>query len=89
MNGFTLRHLKKPIFGRIKLIDQDFFTLMVDSNGYIEPTSYCSAVKTLKALGFERESTGTEDGKSFEIWRLPENRQTQTKDTDSRDQGSD
>jgi len=72
MTGYRLSAASKPIFGRIKIVDQGEYALLVDCTGYVEPTSYCEAVKTLKALGFERESTGIENEKSFEIWRLPE-----------------
>jgi len=76
MTGYNLHSVNRPTFGRIKLVDQGDFALMVDSTGYIEPTSYCEAIKTLKALGFEQESTGMENGKDFEIWRLPKERQS-------------
>ena len=74
MTGDQLHAASKPPFGRIKIVDQGEYALLVDSTGYVQPTSYCEAVKTLKMLGFERESTGSEHEQSFEIWRLPEER---------------
>lgn len=76
MTGYRLDGAAKPPFGRIKIVDQGEYALLVDSTGYVQPTSYCEAVKTLKALGFERESTGVEHEKSFEIWRLPKERES-------------
>ena len=76
MSGYHLHAVNRPAFGRIKIVDQGEFALLVDSTGYVEPTSYCEAVKSLKALGFERESTGIENERNFEIWRLPKERQS-------------
>lgn len=78
-NMFEFLNQYKPSFGRVKLIDQDFYTLVVDCNGAVQPMSYCSAIENLKGLGFEREEKGvTENGNDFETWRLGDEKNTRT-----------
>jgi hypothetical protein len=83
MPGYSLHDKDKPPFGRIKIVDQGYFALLIDSTGYVEPISYAGAVQKLTELGFEKESEGVENGQNFEIWRLPKGRQTQLEDIES------
>jgi hypothetical protein len=76
---------KKPLFGRIKLVECDFFTMVLDCNGYAQPMSYCSAITMMKNLGLQLTERGkNEDGKDFEVWRLPTDRDTRNEDIDTR-----
>lgn len=68
----TLLSDDKPVFGRVKLLECDFYTLVLDCSGCTQPMSYCSAVRRLKKLGFHLETRGKNDrGQDFEIWGLP------------------
>ena len=76
---------QKPPFGRIKLIECDFFTMVLDCTGYAQPMSYCSGVTMLKNLGFQLEERGKDETvKDFEGWRLPAGQDTRIEDVDSR-----
>jgi len=72
----------KPKFGRVKLIEYDAYTLMLDCSGSAQPMSYCEAVRSLKSLDFEIEERGTgKDGKDFEIWKQPKENNRQKCET--------
>jgi len=71
----------RPPFGRIKIIEMDFYSLVLDCTGAVQPMSYCEAVKMLKNLGFLPEERGTgQNGKHFETWRLPKEQDTRQHD---------
>ncbi len=76
---------QKPRFGRIKLIECDYFTMVLDCTGYAQPMSYCGAIQLMKNLGFQMEERGKDEtGKDFEVWRLPTDRDSRNEDVDTR-----
>lgn len=76
---------ERPAFGRIKLLECDFYTQVLDCTGGAQPMSYCAAVRDLKGLGFHLEMRGkNERGQDFEIWRLPVEQDTRNDDTEQR-----
>lgn len=80
---------ESPVFGRMKLVDHESFTLLIDCNGCSQPMSYCAAVQLMKGLGFQLETRGQNDEKAhYEIWKIPvetiEGRNTQNDGKETR-----